>query len=390
MHNRVVIIGIGAISAAGTGVSNSFHALLNGFDGLKPLSLFDSKLKTVPLCAQVNSIPYEHSKTPRSLSLALSAVSEALEAIPDRTGFRLGVIAATSVGGITTTERLYERIISSGNYCVPSEELAVHEPSVLASEICARAGGCGFHTLSTACSTGLHAIGAAKRLIDKGEYDLCLAVGSDALSLLTVRGFASLTLLDPQGCRPFDKRRAGISLGEGAAAMILASEKTAAKLNCKPLAVVSGWGASADHYHMTAPHPEGNGAYRAIMSALGEAKLDAENIDFVITHGTGTPDNDKAEIIALKKVFGCLPPFCSMKRTFGHMLAASGILEAIFGVKCINEEIVPATAGFEMVDDEIGISPSPNVKQPIIHILKNSFGFGGNNAALILSHAEEF
>jgi 3-oxoacyl-[acyl-carrier-protein] synthase-1 len=390
VRNRVVITGIGAISAAGTGVSDSFHALIKGFDGLKPLTLFDSKLKAVPLCAQINSIPYEHSNIPRPLSLALRAVSEALEAIPDRTGLRLGVIAATSVGGITTTERLYEKILSSGNYSAHSEELAVHEPSILASEICVRAGGCGFHTLSTACSTGLHAIGAAKRLIDKGEYDLCLAVGSDALSLLTVRGFASLTLLDPQGCRPFDKRRAGISLGEGAAAMILASEETAAKLNCKPLAVVSGWGASADHYHMTAPHPEGNGACRAIVSALGESKLYAENIDLVITHGTGTPDNDKAEIIALKKVFGRLPPFCSMKRTFGHTLAASGILEAIFGVKCLNEGIVPTTAGFEMTDDEIGVSPSLLAKQPVTHVLKNSFGFGGNNAALILSHAEEF
>lgn len=388
MRNRVVIVGIGSICAAGSGVSEGFEAIVNGRDSLKPLTFFDSKLKTVPLCAQVDSIPAKQSVKPRSLSLALCAVSEALRAIPDRTGFRLGVIAATSVGGITTTERLYEKLLSDSSYSAPPEELAVHEPSVLASEVCAETGGCGFHTFSTACSTGLHAIGAAKRLIDNGEYDICLAVGSDALSLLTVRGFASLTLLDPQGCRPFDKRRAGISLGEGAAAMVLTNDETAARLNCKPLAVVSGWGASADLYHMTAPHPEGNGAYRAIMSALGEAKLGAESIDLVITHGTGTPDNDKAEVAALKKVFGTLPPFCSMKRTLGHTLAASGILEAVFGVKCISEGIVPPTAGFELTDDEIGVSPSLLIKRPVTHILKNSFGFGGNNAVLILSDAE--
>jgi 3-oxoacyl-(acyl-carrier-protein) synthase len=264
-------------------------------------------------------------------------------------------------------------------------QLSIHEPSVLSAKICEHINGTGFHTLSTACSTGLHALGVAKRFIEQGIYDACLAIGSDPLSLLTIRGFASLTLLDPHGCRPFDKERAGISLGEGAAAMLLVPKKLAAQCVRKPAVAVAGWGASADCFHMTAPHPEGDGARRAVQSALRESCLRNDSIHLIAAHGTGTPDNDKAEIAAMKSLFDPLPPFFSVKRTIGHTLAASGLLEAVCAVKTIETQQVPKTAGFSTIDDQIGVAPGGVISGEICNVLKNSFGFGGNNAAVLFS-----
>ncbi|NLG17989.1 MAG: beta-ketoacyl-[acyl-carrier-protein] synthase family protein [Fibrobacter sp.] len=382
----VFVAGMGAISSPGTGVAESFSAVISGYDGISPLSLFDSRLKSVPLCTQVCSIPEKYRKYYRSLALAMSAADEALTVLPERKDIRLGILVATTVAGISHTEKFYEDLRKDPSLISRSaDEFSVHEPTVLAGELCRHTGGCGFHTLSTACSTGLHIIGMGKRYIEQGTYDACLVVGTDALSLLTVRGFASLMLLDPNGCRPFDKRRAGISLGEGAGAMLLTAENVLSRCTRKPFAIVSGWGASADCYHMTAPHPEGMGARSAVKAALDEARTEPEQIDLIAAHGTGTPDNDKAEIKAMQSVFKSLPPFCSMKRTLGHTLAASGILESVMAVNAMCEQTVPPTAGFEIQDEEIGVSPSKAIKRNICSVLKTSFGFGGNNAAVIFS-----
>jgi 3-oxoacyl-(acyl-carrier-protein) synthase len=198
-----------------------------------------------------------------------------------------------------------------------------------------------------------------------------------------VRGFASLLLLDPQGCRPFDRGRAGISLGEGAGALLLASPRACAKLRIDPIAYVKGWGASADCHHMTAPHPEGRGARDAMSGALADAGLSPDRIDYVAAHGTGTPDNDLAEVTAIRNLFGRTPPFCSMKRTLGHTLAASGALESVFAVMSLQKGIIPPSAGFTEIDDRIGAAPSTGTRAAIGNVLKNSFGFGGNNAAVV-------
>ena len=387
--NRIVITGMGAISAPGIGLRQGFHSVCAGKDCLTPLTLFDSRLKTVPLCAQVSTIPERFQQYHRTLGLAFAASEEAMSVLQDRSTVRLGVVVATTVGGISSTEKVYEELradTAKTSFLTP--RFAVHEPTVISGELCSHFGGSGFHTVSTACSTGLHAIGMAKRLIERGIYDACLAVGADALSILTIRGFASLTLLDPQGCRPFDKNRAGISLGEGAAAMLITSAEFAARQALQPVALVSGWGSSADCYHMTAPHPQGDGAQRAVLAALDEAGIGPDQIDLIAAHGTGTPDNDKAEIKAMQAICGKLPPFCSMKRTLGHTLAASGILEAVFAVKALCEGVIPPTGGFSVPDDEIGVVPSPPAKRTMNHILKNSFGFGGNNAAVIFSKVD--
>jgi len=386
---KVHIISMGAVCAAGKGVETGFKAVLAGTDGLTPLETFDAGLQTPPLCAQYRA-PVETLTTRkvsnRSTAFAFAALEETLEKVPEHHGLRTGLVTATTVAGISRSETFYKAFIETGTIPPRADrELAAHLPNALSGELARAFDIHGFHSLSTACSTGIHAIGMAKRLIDCGEYDLCVALGTDALCLLTVRGFHALTLLAPNGCAPFDAERAGISLGEGAGALLLASDKALNTLGLESLAVVKGWGASADAHHMTAPHPQGSGAVIAITDALDEAGIDPEMIDFIIAHGTATPDNDSSEIAALQSVFTALPPFCSVKRTIGHTLAASGVIESIFAVKTMHENTTLPTGGFKTPDKNIGVHPSPVSAIPIRTVLKNAFGFGGNNASMVFT-----
>jgi 3-oxoacyl-(acyl-carrier-protein) synthase len=377
---------MGAVCAAGIGVAAGRAAVYEGKDCLAPLSIFESGLKTAPLSGQIPDLHDHYDSPNRTIALACIAAGEALSFIKDRRGLSFGLVFATTVGGITRSELFYKAYKADpGATSRAARELAYHEPCAASGFLCETFGLQGFHTVSTACSTGLHAVGMAKRLVEQGMFDACLAVGADALSLLTIRGFSSLMLIDPTGCKPFDKRRAGTSLGEGAAAMLVASKKTAEALGAAPLAGISGWGASADCHHMTAPHPTGEGAKKAVNAALLDAGLDPVDIHMIASHGTATPDNDRSEIAAMKSVFGTMPPFYSVKRTVGHTLAASGILEAVFAVCALRDGIVPPTPGYLELDDNIGLAPQAFQNKPMRHVLKNSFGFGGNNAAAVFS-----
>lgn len=387
MNIPVNIIGLGAISAAGTNCAQGINPVLGGIDCITPLTLFDSRLKQTPLCAQVltdltSLMP--NLADNRCEALGIIAAREAVGNLHIPKELRFGLVAATTVAGIGRSERFYELLRTDPTVISQASiELAHHEPVAFAAAVAKSVGATGIHTLSTACSSGLHAVGLAKRFVEKGIYDICLAVGADAICMLTIRGFSSLMLLDPNGCRPFDKRRAGISLGEGAGAMLLASANAIKVLGALPIASACGWGASADCHHMTAPHPQGAGARAAISAAFTEAGVLPKQIDFVATHGTATPDNDAAEISSLRSIFGDLPPFCSLKRTIGHTLAASGIIEAVYGVLSLKQKRIPDTGGFEQLDETINAAPSVNGHCTGRYFLKNSFGFGGNNAAMI-------
>ena len=388
--SHIPILGIGAVCSAGYGVNTGYKAISEGIDSLSPLSLFECGLKETPPCGEVKEELVDKTVPNRTIGLAMPAVQEALAPVNNPGELRFGVVVATTVAGMTRSELFYRELRNDAGYIKNADkELAYHEPTALSSFLASNFNATGFHTISTACSSGLHAIGMAKRLIEQNRYDLCLAVGVDALSLLTIRGFASLMLIDFTGCKPFDKRRVGISLGEGAGALLLGSGKAVEQLNLTPVAAVSGWGASADCHHMTAPHPEGDGAIRATSAALKEAGITPAEISMIAAHGTGTPNNDLSEIKAMQALFDPMPPFCSMKRTLGHTLAASGALEAVFAACALNDNKVPATAGFEIPDKAVGAEPSPGEEKELKHILKNSFGFGGNNAAVVISEWKE-
>ncbi|HET8645739.1 MAG TPA: beta-ketoacyl-[acyl-carrier-protein] synthase family protein, partial [Vicinamibacteria bacterium] len=239
-------------------------------------------------------------------------------------------------------------------------------------------------------SSGALAIATAAELIQAGEADVMLAGGADSLSRMTWGGFHSLLLVDPGGCRPFDASRAGTSLGEGAGVLVLEAEEFARRRGAPILARLSGWGASCDAHHATAPHPEGLGAAAAMQAALARAGLNASAVDYVNAHGTGTRDNDLAESKALKTVFGSrVPPFSSTKGFFGHALAASGAIEAVVCVEALRRQELPPNAGFTTLDPVIGLAPVATLQPArLTHVMSNSFGFGGNNAVLIFSRPE--
>ncbi len=394
--NAVPIIGLGAVCSAGAGTTAGWERVAGGADGLRALTLLDPGLKEPPLCAEMPDSALEEVDprfaVNRTAQCAYLAAREALDNHEvAASGLRLGLVVATTVAGITRSERFYRDLLAEPALATrAAEELRYHEPVSLSGLLAAHHGATIALSPSTACSTGLHAIGMAARLVRSGRCDLCLAVGADALSVLTVRGFASLTLLAPDGCRPFDRRRAGISLGEGAGALLLASPTAATRLGAEPLGLFGGWGASADCHHMTAPHPDGHGALSAMSAALDDAGLTPGNVNFVAAHGTATPDNDAAEGRALRTLFGTVPPFCSMKRTIGHTLGASGTLESVFTVMALQKGYVPATGGFEEPDESIGLTPSPGEAMPLTHALKNAFGFGGNNASVVFSRADAY
>jgi len=365
----IAIIGIGIVSAAGHGIAETRKALREGRSGLGRLTLFES-----PLCgrypvAQVAGL----DARPRTIALGRLALAEAIKDIdPARCGLALG----TTVGGMPESE------ISLPQYyadepVVDADVWRRHELGSVTAELAAEFGLRGPKlTINSACASGAEAIACAAELLRDGEADLMVAGGADAMCALTLNGFASLLAVDEQGCRPFDRDREGMSLGEGAAFVVL--QRTADR----PLALLDGWGNSCDAYHATAPDPEGRGAAQAMRAALG----DNPRVDYINAHGTGTPDNDRAESRAMRSVFGeAMPPFSSTKRIFGHTLGAAGAIEAVVSVLAIHDGFLPGNPGFEHPDPECGLVPlQDTVESRPRRVLSHSFGFGGTNSVLCL------
>ncbi len=384
---NIPVIATGAVSALGDSPQSAWETILTGERSLSPLTLFDPQTERTPLVGQINfDLPRRCFS--RTESMAIAAADQALNGI-DLAGLRWGITLATTVGGVDRTEQFYRNLLDKPELISTAAiECARHEPAAIAGLLGKRYGATGVHTLSTACSTGIHGIGVGAEMIHQGEYDLVLAIGTDALSLLTFLGFDSLLLIDYEGSRPFDRDRIGISLGEAAGAILLASPTVAKQLNRPAKAYIAGWGSSADAYHMTAPHPEGTGAFSSAQKALHHANISPDQIDWICAHGTGTPDNDCAEITAMNRLFETIPPFSSFKGAMGHTLAASGTIETVYAIESFVQNKIPASVGFQTIDPEIGIAPSKGESKVINHILKNSFGFGGNNGSLVLSRGD--
>jgi 3-oxoacyl-[acyl-carrier-protein] synthase II len=393
LRRHPVITGTGIICASGHGVAAVWESIRANRSGLGPLTLFTSPRYGNHLVGQVREnvdALTSGVRGSRSDKLAWLAAREALAtAALEINPARTGVVLGATVGGMAGTEQVLATLLRENRHRFGP--LRFHECGA-AAELCARqieAHG-PVTTISTACSAGAMAICAAAELIEQGEADVMLAGAADSLARLTVNGFGSLLLLDANGCRPFDARRTGISLGEGAAMLVLEAEETARARGATILARLSGWGASCDAHHATAPHPEGLGAFAAMRRALERGSLAPGEIDFVSTHGTATPDNDAMEARALKQLFGDrVPPFTSVKRFFGHTLAASGAIKAVLAVQSLREQAVPGTPGFEVLDERIGLAPVLEFSRlSVTRVLSNSFGFGGNNVALVFSKAD--
>lgn len=387
MENTVAnIIGIGLLSPAGVDAETSWQALLRGERSLCPLRLFEAASRADLPVAEVHGLELEE-EVPRTHGLALAAARQALAdaaellpAAPD------AVVLGGTTGGIPTTERLIRDGIEDAS------RYRWHGAGTVADFVAAEIGCVGSTlTVATACSSGAVALKIALELIRSGQAETVLAGGVDALCRLTLHGFSMLKVVDQRGARPLDAERAGMTVGEGAAMLVLrgsAQPLTGAR------AVLRGGGLSCDAFHPSSPQPEGLGALAAMKRALADAGLSAAELDGVHLHGTGTKDNDASESKALRALFGeevQLPPHSSIKGAFGHAVGAAGAVGAVISTLSLRDGVIPPNVGCERVDSALGLDPTlqPCPVADMGAIMANSFGFGGNNAALVITRSDE-
>lgn len=374
---RVYIAGAGIISPLGRGIPATEEALRSNRSTLRPLTLF-AVLHGNPLpVGQVAGLNGP-SSVPRTHQLAHIAARQAMAACdrpPD------AVILGTTTGGILTTEQLLKA------KALDKELYRYHGLSSVAEYIAGEVGCQGpAIAVSTACSSGAAAIALALEMLRRGKAEKILAGGVDCLCRLTYFGFHSLQLVDREGCRPLDAHRHGMAVAEGAAMLLLTTEKPA-----RPLAELLGAGLSCDAHHPAAPHPEGRGALMAMRAALADAGLAAHDIDYISLHGTGTPENDLAEAKAIHTLFATPPPLSSIKGATGHSLAASGAIEAVVSALAVSANVLPANTGCQQPDPALGLLPlATPVSHPTTAVLSNSFGFGGNNGCLVITKPDAF
>lgn len=370
------VTGMGVISALGHNVDETMTALAQGLSGLRPLSRFAPPHSPLP----VGEISLEPSDKglPATHLFARHAADQAMANCPQGPD---AIVLGSTTGGMAVTE-----ILLKAN-CNDPEAYQKHAIGSVAEDLARRYDCNGpVISVSTACSSGAGAIALAMAMIRSGRYQRILAGGVDALCHMTYYGFKSLQLIDPQGSRPMDETRRGMSVAEGAGMLLIESNPADGAA-----IYLLGAGLSCDAHHPAQPHPEGRGALAAMQSALADAKCSSDQIDYINLHGTGTTDNDRAEARAIRTLFEPqLPLISSIKGATGHSLAASGAIEAVVAARAIETPLVPANTGCQTPDPELGVTPvSQPTKKKINTVLSNSFGFGGNNATLVIGNTPE-
>jgi 3-oxoacyl-(acyl-carrier-protein) synthase len=400
----VAIAGYGAVSAAGPNTAALLTALRHNTSCLRPNERFTGArfqsniVGTAPIDAATDNPAHQLARLALHEAMAATIDGRArhsvragllsgndgahgvtrptLEISPDR----LGLVLSTTKANIEALERL-----SDGRPC--SDIARRHlQADLLAADLAAEFNARGpVQNISNACVSGLVALMQGAKLIQRGAADAVLVVGVDHLSAFVVGGFTALKAIDPEGCRPFDQNRRGLSPGEAGAAVLLMRSDFAPPNSI----TISGWGSSNDANHMTGPSRDGAGLAQAIRAALKVAGLSAERIDYVNVHGTGTPYNDAMESAALRTVFGeNIPPLSGVKGMVGHTLGAAGVVETVACVLALENQFMPGTPRLETLADELPKSVLKNARAASLkHILKLNTGFGGVNGALILARS---
>lgn len=402
MSQRVFITGFGIITSIGKNAAENFQSLVDGKCGFGTLEVLDTvhrnslsaceiKFDELDLCKQAGVQP--QAGFTRTALLGLISLQEAIKSA-DLSASEVqssGLISATTTGGIREFEKYYYELMdpelrgdfvrftdtaTSGEHC---ERMADHVG------IKKYLG-----TVSTACSSSANSLMHGAQLIKNKKLDRVICGGSEALSKFTVNGFNTLMILDKEHCRPFDRTRSGLNLGEGAAYIVLESEEVVTRKRKNPIAELKGYGNANDAFHQTASSPDGAGAFSAMRIALSSARLQPENIDYINAHGTATENNDLSEGLGIKRLFGAtVPYFSSTKPYTGHTLAAAGSIEAVYCLMAIRNSIIWPNLNFKNAMPELGIEPVKELKQKVIltNVLSNSFGFGGNTSSLLLASA---
>ncbi|MCS6981324.1 MAG: beta-ketoacyl-[acyl-carrier-protein] synthase family protein [Flavobacteriales bacterium] len=393
---EVWVTGMGIVTALGLTLQEHLERLKAGQSGIGPPRILRTR-HTLP----VGEVPHNDAALTRMLGsegplffvrtalLGTWAARQALQQagihLQDVDPATTGFISSTTVGGMTATEEYFYRYEKEEALHVWIDKLDCGDST---RDIACYLGHQGFSTtLSTACSSSANAIMLGARLIKAGRLKRVLCGGADALCRFTLNGFHSLMLTEKVPCRPFDKHRQGLNLGEGAAFLVLEDSREAERRGAQPLARVAGYANTNDAFHQTASSPEGEAAYEAMKQALAMAGIPPEKVSYVNTHGTGTPNNDESEGRALCRLFGQnLPPFSSTKPFTGHTLAAAGAVEAVFSILAIQEgQLWPNLNFTEPMDDPSIVPVLKTTSAPVRTVVSNSFGFGGNNTSLVIT-----
>jgi 3-oxoacyl-(acyl-carrier-protein) synthase len=399
MSQRVFVTGIGIISAIGHDVKETLSSLIAEKSGIGEITLFDTIHKGKFPLAEVkltNDQLLEMTGNPgkpnftRTALLGMVAAKAALISggIDDPAKSGTGLISATTVGGMDRSEWFFKEFLAD-NRKGRLIDIVNHDCGDSTTRIAEYTGIKDFRTtLSTACSSSANSIMFGAQLIKAGLMNRVIAGGTDAVTKFTLNGFNTLMILDKEKCKPFDENRNGLTLGEGAAFLVLESEEIVKKEAKKIYCELTGYANANDAYHQTASSPEGIGAFLAMKGALGMNNIQTGQIDYINVHGTGTQNNDLSEGVALERLFGDkVPPFSSTKSFTGHTLGASGAVEAVLSVLALCNRIIYPNLNFSTPMKELKIQPVTKLRQDIEirNVLSNSFGFGGNNSTLIFS-----
>ncbi len=393
---KVFITGIGSITSLGLNIDEHLINLRNKISGIKSVRHFQSIYSSQFPFAEINAsddtlklmTQCNEKEITRTSLIAIKAFQEAIDnsklSIEEIRNYRTAFISSSTIGGMCYTDELYRDANNKGKVSAYHTSYEGSNHTLIIAKKYKLKGYTD--TINTACSSSANAIMLGTRLIQSGRADRAIVGGTDCLAKFTVNGFNSLRILDEQACRPFDEHRIGLTLGEGAAYLVLEAENVIG--NKEKYAEIKGFGNANDAFHPSATSDNARGPVKAMKEALQSANILPEEINYINAHGTGTINNDETESFAFKTIFGeNIPPFSSTKAYTGHTLAAAGAVEAIISILSIrNNELYP-NLNFKTPIKKDGLTPITDLMQniEINHIMSNSFGFGGNGTSLILS-----
>ncbi|MGH9417766.1 MAG: beta-ketoacyl-ACP synthase II [Terriglobales bacterium] len=408
MRRRVVVTGVGLVSALGCDAPSTWAGLMAARSGIAPITHFDASAFSCRFAAEVKDfdpLRYVEKKDVKKMDpfiqFAMAAASEAMAQagleVTDELAPRVGVHIGSGIGGFATIEREHSALLEGGPRRVSPFFIPASIVNLAAGQVSIKHRARGPNSAAcTACASGAHSIGDALRLIQHGYADAMIAGGAEAaITPLSVAGFASMRALstrndDPaRASRPFDLTRDGFVIGEGSGIVVLEELEFARARGARILAEMVGYGMSADAFHITMPAESGDGAFRAMQQTLADAGLAPDQVDYINAHGTSTAYNDSFETLAIKRLLGAHAhqvAVSSTKSMTGHLLGGAGGLEAGICVMALQQQIAPPTAHYATPDPDCDLDYVPNQARPMAmrYVLSNSFGFGGTNAALLL------
>ena len=406
---RVVVTGLGTINPLGNNVSDTWNNLINGISGIDYISSFETDGLPVTFAGEVKNFDAneymgkQHArKLDRSGHLSIYAAEEALKDAnidtEQRLGSGVGIVFGTGIGGIATTEQAVRTYDERGASRINPLAITQLMPNSSTGQVAIKFGIEGPSlTITTACAASANALGEAKNMIQNGIVDTVIAGGTESgTTAMTIGAFAQIKALSTnnenpkKACRPFDKDRDGFVMGEGSTVLVMESEESAINRGVDIYGYVSGYGASTDAHHITAPAEGGRGAVDAMKKALFDAELTPNDIDYINAHGTSTPANDKNETAAIKTVFGEKAydvNISSTKSMTGHLLGGGGAFESLVSLLSLKNNIIPPTINLNNPDEECDLNYTPNIplEKDLSTAMSNSFGFGGHNGVLVFN-----